>query len=364
MNTRTKMITLIIVLSIFAGLPTVCALDEEQTTLFITKSMRMNIEFRPNVTSLIDITVYTNPDAKEFNKGKVGYALAGFSHSGASYEHLILQIFSNNKDVSMIIVPDLPGHGNSDMPNGMLFGDLTLDDYANINKLILDRLTEGELRENFKIDFAIFHSQACLVAMMTQEKVNLKDYGIKDIIFIAPAPPQEVKWSFLSNLNPYTFLQYLKIDNNGAYFELPPRDWIGFFFMNPDGSISQNLPTIENVVKYNTKAPLTSTLQLVGINILSLNPPTLELSNSIRPSVSKGIFKNDSPKLWIIAYGNDNIVSKNDVINTYNHLMNTKENKNSVEITNCCRHGGIIYVPNTVHDAHLVMNIEEINKII
>ena len=363
MNIRTKILALLIVLSMFVGSTTACVSEHKQnnTTPFVTKQIQMNIEFRPNVTSLIDITLHENPKLKHVTKGKVGYALAGFAHNGASYEHLITQIFSENKDVSMIIVPEIPG---SNMPKGMLYGDLVLNDYVNINKLVLDRLSEGELRHNFKIDFAVFHSQAGLVAMMLQEQVNLKKYGIKDVILIAPAPPQEVKWSFASNMNPYSFLQYLTIDNNGAYFNLPSRDWIGFFFTNPDGSISRRLPSMENVDKYNTKAPLSATLQLVGINILSMNPPTLELNNSIRPSVTKGIFRKNSPKLWIIDYGNDTIVSKNDVINTYNYLMDTKENINKVEIMRHRQHSGIIYVPNAVHDAHLVMNIEEINRII
>lgn len=311
------------------------------------------------MTANINVAIYENPAAKHSGaiKGKVGYAGAGFAHSGVSYEPLISALFKENRDISMIFVPDLPGHGNSSMPEGMLFGDMTLRDYANIDRLVLDGLTKNEeLRKHgISIDFAIFHSQHGLTAAMTQEQVNLKKYGIKDVILIAPAPPQQVNWSLLSRLDPYTFLPYLIADNNGMYFMLQPAAWTGFFFTKPDGTLNSELPSLEEINRYNAKAPVTTTLQLVGLDIMSFNPPTFKVNNSLRSYVSEGVFRN-GPKLWIIAYGNDIIVSKQDIDKTSEIMTGKKK-------------GNIVTIPGAVHDYHLtasgsVVVAETINGIL
>lgn len=206
-KTRTVALVIALILAGVQGIPTVQAYEQEHQGQkqaqdpYILSSITMNIEFRPGVTVDINIPVYENPLAKHRGngivKGKVGYAGAGFAHSSASYENMISALFKENRDISMIFVPDMPGHGNSSMPKGRLFGDLTLQDYANIDRLILEGLTKNEeiRKHGIKIDFAIFHSQHGLTAAMTQEQVNLKKYGIKDVILIAPAPPQQVNWS-------------------------------------------------------------------------------------------------------------------------------------------------------------------------
>jgi pimeloyl-ACP methyl ester carboxylesterase len=362
-KTRTVALLIALVLAGVQGIPAVQACEQQehqgQQTPYILSSITMNIEFRPGVTADINIPIYVNPAAKHNGviKGKVGYAGAGFAHSGASYEKLISALFKEDRSISMILVPDLPGHGNSSMPEGMLFGDLTLQDYANIDRLVLDGLTKNEelKKHGIKIDVAIFHSQHGLTAAMTQEQVNLKKYGIKDVILIAPAPPQQVNWSMLNRLDPYSFLPYLIADNNGMYFMLQPAAWTGFFFTKPDGTLNPELPSLEQINRYNAKAPVTTTLQLVGVEIVNFNPPTFKVNNSLRPYVSEGVFRN-GPKLWIIAYGNDTIVGKQDIEKTRDIL--TGKNKSS-----------IITIPGAVHDYHLtasgsVVVAETINGIL
>jgi pimeloyl-ACP methyl ester carboxylesterase len=370
-TTKTRIVALLValVLAGVQGIPAVQAYEQEyqgqgQAQVYKMSSITMNIEFRPGVTADINVAIYENPAADRKGsgviKGKVGYTGAGFAHSGASYEPLISALFAKDRDISMIFVPDLPGHGNSSIPKGMLFGDLTLQDYANIDRLILDGLTKNEeLRKHgISIDFAIFHSQHGLTAAMTQEQVNLKKYGIKDVILIAPAPPQQVNWSFLNRLDPGSFLPYLKMDEKGMYFSMPVRDWVGFFFSNPDGSISVNsgIP-FENIGRYDADAPITSTLQLVGVEVNSFNPPVFGANNSLRPYVSEGVFRN-GPKLWIVAYGNDTIVSKQDIEKT-NEILTGKKNGNK----------NIITIPGAVHDYHLTASgsvevAKTINKIL
>ena len=376
-KTRTAALLIALVLAGVQGIPAVQACEQHQEqgqaqAPYILSSITMNIEFRPGVTADINIPVYENPLAKHRGnsivKGKVGYAGAGFAHSSASYEPLITALFKENlaagarsalTDISMIFVPDMPGHGNSSMPKGMLFGDLTLQDYANIDRLVLEGLTKNEeLRKHgISIDFAIFHSQHGLTAAMTQEQVNLKKYGIKDVILIAPAPPQQVNWSLLSRLDPYSFLPYLVADNNGMYFMLSPDAWTGFFFTKPDGILNSELPSLEEINRYNAKAPVTTTLQLVGLEIVSFNPPAFRVNNSLRPYVSEGVFEK-GPRLWIIAYGDDSIVGKRDIEVTNSILMGMKR-----AIKN------IITIPGAVHDYHLagigsVVVAGTINKIL
>ncbi len=358
---KTRIVALLIalVLAGVQGIPAVQACEQHQQgqAPYKLSSMTINVEFRPGVTADINVLVYENPLSR--GRGKVGYAGAGFAHGAASYENLIAALFKKNKDISMIFVPDLPGHGNSSMPKGMLFGDLTLQDYANIDRLVLEGLTKNEeLRKHgIKIDFAIFHSQHGLTAAMTQEQVNLKKYGIKDVILIAPAPPQQVNWSLLNWLDPYSFLPYLVADNNGMYFMLQPDAWVGFFFTKPDGTLNPELPSLEEINRYNAKAPVTTTLQLVGLEIVSFNPPAFRVNNSLRPYVSEGVFEK-GPRLWIIAYGDDSIVGKRDIEVTNSILMGMKR-----AIKN------IITIPGAVHDYHLtgsgsVVVAETINKIL
>ncbi len=380
-NKKTKFVALLIalVLAGVQGIPAVQACEQEQQqshmeSMFrsecsgvkdMVKSITMNIEFRPGVTADMNVLIYKNSVAKYHfyadsnqyysgkSKGKVGYAGAGFAHNGSSYEPLISALFKENRDISTMIVPDIPGNGNSSMPEGILFGDMTLQDYANIDRLVLEGLKE----KGINIDFAIFHSQHGLTAAMTQEQVNLKKYGIDDVILIAPAPPQQVPWQFLSNMNPYTFLPYLAADSNGMYVSLPPADWIGFFFMKPDGTLNSEIPTLTEVDRWDANAPLTATLQLLGIEIVSLDPPVLRQNISLRPYVSEGVFRKNGPKLWIIAYGDDTIVGKQAIEGTSEILTGKKENKN------------IITIPGAVHDYHLtrsgsVVVAETINKIL
>ncbi|MFH0903748.1 MAG: hypothetical protein V1854_00985 [Methanobacteriota archaeon] len=360
-KTRTVALIIALVLAGVQGIPAVQACEQHQEqgqaqqAPYILSSITMNIEFRPGVTADINIPVYENPLAKHRGnsivKGKVGYAGAGFAHSSASYEPLITALFKENlaagarsalTDISMIFVPDMPGHGNSSMPKGMLFGDLTLQDYANIDRLVLEGLTKNEeLRKHgIKIDFAIFHSQHGLTAAMTQEQVNLKKYGIQYVILIAPAPPQQVNWSMLNRLDPYSFLPYLVADNNGMYFMLQPDAWTGFFFTKPDGTLNSELPSQDEINRYNAKAPVTTTLQLVGLEIVSFNPPTFKVNNSLRPYVSEGVFRN-GPRLWFIAYGSDTI-GKQD-IDVISEILTGKKNGNK----------NIITIPGAVHDYHL-----------
>lgn len=351
-NTKTRIVALLmaLILAGIQGIPAVQACEQQQEhqgqaqVPYTLSSITMNIEFRPGVTADINIPVYENPLAK--HRGKVGYAGAGFAHSSASYEPLISALFKENWDISMIFVPDMPGHGNSSMPKGMLFGDITLQDYANIDRLILEGLTKNEeLRKHgTSIDFAIFHSQHGLTAAMTQEQVNLKKYGITDVILIAPAPPQQVNWSLLNWLDPYTFLPYLVADNDGMYFMLQPAAWTGFFFTKPDGTLNSELPSLEEINRYNAKAPVTTTLQLVGLENVSFNPPAFKVNNSLRPYVSEGVFRNGHG-LWIIVYGDDTIVSKQDIDGTYGILMGMK-NVNK----------GIITIPGAVHDYHITVS--------
>ena len=117
--------------------------------------------------------------------------------------------------------------------------------------------------------------------------------------------------------------------------------WAGFFFTKPDGILNSELPSLEEINRYNAKAPVTTTLQLVGLEIESFNPPVFKVNNSLRPYVSEGVFEK-GPRLWIIAYGDDTIVSKQDIERTNSILMGKNRNNKN-----------IITIPGAVHDYHL-----------
>src|SRR5690606_1839093 len=105
------------------------------------------VHLRPGVTADIHLSVYQNTHVP-CRSGTV-LAIHGANSTAKSLEPFALELTQapvDGRPVCRVITMDLPGHGLSSPPDGALFGELTLDDYATAVVDVLERLPDEGLR--------------------------------------------------------------------------------------------------------------------------------------------------------------------------------------------------------------------------
>src|SRR5262249_47490294 len=124
-------------------------------------------------------------------------AVHGATGSTSIWEPMSHAIFAEHHSVSRackFIAMDLPGHGQSSLPRGALFGELSLDDYASAVIGTLEQLDENGIR----VREIMSHSLGGLVTQIVQQKLvdqgtNLREaFGVKRAVMLAPALPKAI----------------------------------------------------------------------------------------------------------------------------------------------------------------------------
>lgn len=338
----------------------VYAKSSEKTDYNITLH---GVELREGVTSNITLRVFVNE--KKPSSGKTIFIVPGWTQTANTWGPFAEAIFNDTQHgpkVSRVVVIDMPGHGNSALPDNLVFGDLTLDDYAQATLVSLERLRKGY---HIKPKTIIGHSQGGLIVQMMQQSLkdegtNLeKELGIKKVVLLASVVPREINWSYryapyfdpatLANFflvegwnnpyNPYNPDELPLVAEFGVHWRLPDPIWREFFFTKlDDGLVSSKAPTPEEIAEkgYNAPEPLFATLQLVGIELFGTpfvdwppyGPEDFRLNDDVRPSVDANIFdKKSGTALQIVSYTQDTLVRPEESRLLYEYLTGKDNGK-------------------------------------
>jgi len=167
------------------------------TTSYADFDMVLNdVEVREGVVADINIEVFEsdapicqklttlseNSDVFSFILDKVSiFAVHGAVLNGTFFQPLAQALFNDNPTGSIVcrvVAIDQPGHGGSGLPeNGILFGELSVDDYANVLLNTLETLSRDF---NISPKSIMAHSTGGLVVQVAQQKLVDEGSSLRD----------------------------------------------------------------------------------------------------------------------------------------------------------------------------------------
>ena len=265
-----------------------------------------DIELRPGVTVDLFVSVYGDIATK-----RCQLAVHGGVYAAASWRPYAEAL----GDDSCVLAVDLPGRGKSGLPQGLLFGALSLDDYVTATIGVLERLELLDIEP----ETILGHSMGgTLVQMMQQRLVeqgtNLeRRFDIREAILVASDLPAEVPWALGDSGQLGDLIEAFAVEEPGlgTLFEIPAVLWPAFFFTNLAGDVVPSAPTPAEIEAegYNALGePLLAIHQLNGTG-----------GFASRPSVDAGIFIEDT-RLRLVTYEQDGFVLPSETEALYEHL--------------------------------------------
>ncbi|MFL5386699.1 MAG: alpha/beta hydrolase [Longimicrobiaceae bacterium] len=272
-----------------------------------TELVLQQVQLRPGVTADLHLEVFVDEarQAAPCAAPTVVLAVHGFTHTAATWARYADARFAEPEGrPCAVLALDLPGHGGSSLPQGLLFGELTLDDYATALLAVLDAL-EGSA---FAPTALIGHSQGGLVIQMAQQRrvdggSSLRQAdGIAEVELLASAFPAGLPWSFAESGAAAALLGSLIVPGDpvlGPHVAVPPGFWPVLFFTNLSGGLAPGAPTPAEAAAngWIAPAPLYASLQLVGA------PPFG------RPLVAEGVFAGrHGTRLDVVTFEQDQLI--------------------------------------------------------
>jgi len=291
------------------------------------------------VTSDIHATVYVN---QNFCWGGTILAIHGFAHTGATWEPLADAMFTDpltRHGACRIVAVDLPGHGQSSLPTGMAYGDLTVDDYVTGTLGSLDALKGLGIRPRSILG----HSMGGLVMEMMQERLltqgkSLRSrYGIVSAVGLSPSTPAPLPWAFADSGAAVQILgpMFAVDGSRGATFSMDSSTWRAIFFTGTTGELAADAPSAEEIDArgWNSPEALFAGLQLVGA------PPIPS-----RGFVSAGAFAPSKGTVFtLIHLGEDVFVLESEDLAAYQYLSGVPSGALFITVDE----------PEAVHDMHV-----------
>lgn len=300
-------------------------------TLFITA------QIRANATASIKTEILTNPNLP--SGGRTILIHHGLAHSGNAVKPLAQKIFADatlSAKVSNIVIINLPGRNGSPLPQGVLFGDLSMVDYASIFLSVLDGLNN----QNIHVDSIVGHSMGAVVVELAQNKLlaqgkDLKtDYGIENVVLMAPSIPREIPWLISdSQLSTILALPNIRFSfSMGTFVDIPTLLWQNLWF------------TTRLYVIYSPTTPSIFDIQNLGYISKEAYQASAEVIGVLgyqRPSVGSGIFNvNKGINFRLVAFSEDRNASTSEERNLYRHVTNDPNDQRYTIVTR----------PDAVHD--------------
>jgi pimeloyl-ACP methyl ester carboxylesterase len=144
--------------------------------------------------------------------------------------------------IATIYVADLPGHGASPLPSGVLFGELFLEDYTTVVLAVIDAVDP---------DVVIAHSMGAVIVQMAQERLAAfgttlrAAYGVRGAVLLAPVIPLPIPWSFVDSGAAAGILgAFITFDPAlGVHVYFPPPYWVAIFYANRSGGVAAGAPS-------------------------------------------------------------------------------------------------------------------------
>ena len=229
------------------------------------------VTLRTNVTTNVVVTIRDNPHDLPCI-GRTLVTVSGLAHTAAAWNPLIDQLFgsSGNRLVCRVAAIDLPGHGKSGLPQGALYGSLTIDDYVTAVAGALDGLNARFIHPHAIIGHSMggLIIEALQAKLLTEGSSLAKRYAIWLATVMSPGASREQPWTFAdSGVAAQTIAEFVLDDpTKGAIVHLDAASWDYFFFTNLAQQPSPYTPAPEVVMSkgYLSDESLSASAQLVG----------------------------------------------------------------------------------------------------
>ncbi|MEM9555673.1 MAG: alpha/beta fold hydrolase [Acidobacteriota bacterium] len=270
-----------------------------------------DIALRPGVAVDLHVTVMGDVDSKACQ-----VAVHGGPWTAETWRPYFEALRAAEGDDVCVLAVDLPGHGLSSVPTGIVFGQLLMDDYVTAVLAVLERLDQSLDIEPRTL---VGHSLGGTVVQMAQQRLvdqgsSLeKAFDISEAILVASDYPREVPWAFVDSGAAGPVIGSFIVDDPqlGAIMRIPAEAWPAFFFTNLAGELVDGAPTPQEIVDRGYVAP--GEPELVIAQLLGLPP------FAARPSVDAGVFDDDT-RLRVVAYDNDGFILLGESQGLYIHL--------------------------------------------
>lgn len=239
-----------------------------------------DVEFRPGATADIHIRIYVNESLPCRDPLRTAFAIHGINATAASWGRFADAFFvgPSEEQLCLIAAIDHPGHGLSGLPQGVLFGELIVEDYARAVMEVLDRLSWRGIHPTILMG----HSQGTLTIQAMQQTLreegsSLRDrFGVRDAVFFGTQGPMQLPAEFvLPDAALEASIEAAKIttEEKGTFVPGPPEVFQLNWFINLDLALSSDAPSVEEIAAggWNADIPLFAVLQAVGVQ--GFNPP-------------------------------------------------------------------------------------------
>ncbi|MEY4581669.1 MAG: hypothetical protein RL701_6372 [Pseudomonadota bacterium] len=287
------------------------------------RSLSFEVKLRETGSATIHASVFTSSLP---SGGATLLAVPGLAETGKTFEPIARAVFADRalrRRVGRVIAIDLVGRGESspprNLPNGALFGELTIEDNVSVVLQAVAALRE----RGYAPRFIAGHSMGGLAVQAVQQTLlaqgsSLAALGIRDAILLAPVPPHGRPWLSGPGADLSPFIK--QSAELGGYLELSPEAFIAQAYGTLTGALAANAPTPAEVTSagYIALEPLVTVLQLVESPIPLPDGTTLNLP---RPSVNAGAFApNHHTNLTLFSFSQDLLVPAGVLGDLYTYL--------------------------------------------
>ena len=288
------------------------------------------VALRGTGSATIHATVYSNARA---GSGTNILAVHGFTTTGFEFGSLAAAIFQDpflGRAVRRVIAIHLPGHGDSgfpaNLPDGVRFGDLNIDDNVSIVLQAIDALKDQGLAPRALIGHSVggLDVQAAQEVLLARHS-SLAAHGILSAVLLAPIPPHGQPW----HTSPPRGEAPPPVNDPvlGSYFLTTPEVQIPGFFGTLAGQTIPAAPTPAQVVaaRYIGPEPLAALLQLVEA---PMPLPTGGTTTVLRPTVRAGAFDlRRGTLLTLVSFSQDTNVHAGDLGSLYEYLTGDRRDR-------------------------------------
>lgn len=239
--------------------------------------------------------------------------------------------------VAEVYALDLPGHGGSQSPPNIKFGQLTLDHYVSTIRQALTAMQDRD-----PVDIVCGHSMGGLLAMLLEQSfisdgTTLADeHATRGVVLLAPAIPEEVPWSLTTGpadvggpVSPALAILMPFVTANAAYgpfMYASNEDYLNTFF-GIEGGLAAGSPTLIEAGALNDMESYAAGSELAGIDIDPEGGGTFE-----RPHVRHALFSGYA--FGLACYSEDFLLKPEEEAALGIYLYGAREGWTFLPITN------------------------------